>query len=405
MEIKIDENVFEKMLRKKLPNEIVQILEIKRHCMSEKGLNFLSDLYIMRVRYMVISNNKKNETKSECSINFIIKTEPPNGLSCEIARQQNVFQIELKVLQDILPRIKGFISHQIGPNLLYSSDNPPFFIMENLKDRGFIMKDRQKGLSREHCSLVIKQIARLHAGSVAIFEKDPELIEFFKDGGIVSANCPQIFIRMMEVSLLRIGNEIGKWSDEKCASTASKLIKLAETIGSRCTDAYNYDENEFCVLNHGDCWINNMMFKENEKGQPIDVLLVDYQMSVYTSPAIDLLYFLNICPEIDIKYDNDDYFLGIYLDTLKETMKNIDCKRKSPTMRELKAALYKRKIYAVFAGIVLNLRMLANKEDTEDFDDLFVKLGETKMNVFKSPDAVKLAEKMIPIMNERGYLD
>lgn len=104
--------------------------------------------------------------------------------------------------------------------------------------------------------------------------QDPELIEFFKDGGIVSANCPQIFIRMMEVSLLRIGNEIGKWSDEKCASTASKLIKLAETIGSRCTDAYNYDANEFCVLNHGDCWINNMMFKENEKGQPIDVLLV-----------------------------------------------------------------------------------------------------------------------------------
>lgn len=176
MEIKIDENVFEKMLRKKLPNEIVQILEIKRHCMSEKGLNFLSDLYIMRVRYMVISNNKKNETKSECSINFIIKTEPPNGLSCEIARQQNVFQIELKVLQDILPRIKGFISHQIGPNLLYSSDNPPFFIMENLKDRGFIMKDRQKGLSREHCSLVIKQIARLHAGSVAIFEKVGKII-------------------------------------------------------------------------------------------------------------------------------------------------------------------------------------------------------------------------------------
>lgn len=74
-------------------------------------------------------------------------------------------------------------------------------------------------------------------------------------------------------------------------------------------------------------------------------------------------------------------------------------------MRELKAALYKRKIYAVFAGIVLNLRMLANKEDTEDFDDLFVKLGETKMNVFKSLNAVKLAEKMIPIMNERGYLD
>lgn len=79
---------------------------------------------------------------------------------------------------------------------------------------------------------------------------------------------------MMEVSLLRIAEEMKKWSDEKCACTASKLIKLSETIGAECIRIYDYDIDEFCVLNHGDCWINNIMFKENEKGQPVELLLV-----------------------------------------------------------------------------------------------------------------------------------
>ncbi|XP_050477926.1 uncharacterized protein LOC126867485 isoform X2 [Bombus huntii] len=404
--LKIDEAIIEKALRNKLSDETVRVLEIQLNCMSEKGLNFLSDLYKAHIRYTASSIKKKEETKSERSISLVIKAEPLRELSRDIVRQQNLFLIELKVLRDVLPKMKEFVYHQLGPNLLCDFDDPRILVMENLINRGFIMKDRQKGLSFEHCRLVIQQLARLHAGSVAVFEKDPQIIESFIDTGIVSTKCPKAFIRMMEVSLLRIANEIQRWSSEKYTSAANKLIKLSPTIGTRCIDVYNYDVDEFCVLNHGDCWINNLMFRENEKGQPIEVLLVDYQMAVYTSPVIDLLYFLNICPEFHVKYDNDDDFLELYLHTLQETMKNIDCKRKPPTMEQLKEAIHKRRIYAVFSGVVLYLRMMGSKEDTEDFEELLTKLlGETKMDVFRNPDAVKLAHKMIPIMNERGYFD
>ncbi|KAK9298560.1 hypothetical protein QLX08_008151 [Tetragonisca angustula] len=403
----IDERVFEKALRRKLSNETVRILEIKYYCLSEKGLNFLSDLYEIHIRYTVpFDNDKTKETKLEQAINVVVKVEPLNELLRSIISQQDLFDTELKVLCDVLPRIKKFVSHQLGPDLLYGCNDSRILIMENLIERGFIMKDRQKGLSLQHCRLVLQQLARLHAGSVAVFEEDPEIVDSFIDGGILSTKCPKTFIRMMEVSLLRIAEEMKKWSDVKCACTASKLIKLSETIGAECTHIYDYDIDEFCVLNHGDCWINNIMFKENEKGQPVELLLVDYQMSVYTSPAIDLLYFLNICPEFDLKYSQDDYFLKIYLDTLEETMKNIGCKRKPPTMKQLKEAMHKRRLYAVFSGVILYLRMMVDKEDTEDFVLLFDKLsGETRLDVFKNPDAVKLTHKMIPIMNERGYFD
>ncbi|XP_034195304.1 uncharacterized protein LOC117611459 [Osmia lignaria lignaria] len=401
--LKIDKHLFEKALRRK-SDETVQVLEIKNNPISDIGLNFLSDLFEVSVRYTVTS--KKEKTKSERSTDVFIKIEPLNDVPRDLVRQQDLFLIELKVLRDVLPKIKQLMSCQLGPHLWYGSDNPPVLMMEDLKNRGFIMKNRQKGLSFEHCNLAIQQIAKLHAGSVAVFEKDPETIEFFRNGGIVSPKCPTSYLRLMEVSLIRISNEIRNWEDKKCANAADKLIKVAETIGTRCIDAYKYDPDEFCVLNHGDCWINNMMFKENEKGEPTDLLLVDYQMAVYTSPVIDLIYFLNICPEFSVKYDNDDYFLKIYLNTLKETMRSIGCKTKPPTMQQLKDALHKRRIYAVFSGIVLYLRMMANKEDTEDFTVVLKKLsGETKMDVFRNPDAVKLAHKMIPVMNERGYFD
>lgn len=108
----------------------------------------------------------------------------------------------------------------------------------------------------------------------------------------MSIKCPTSFLRLMQVSLIRIGNEIRNWEDKKCANAADKLIKVAETVGTRCVDAYKYDPGEFCVLNHGDCWINNMMFRENEKGEPTDLLLVmnTFLYCVYRKIASEVLH-------------------------------------------------------------------------------------------------------------------
>jgi hypothetical protein len=48
------------------------------------------------------------------------------------------------------------------------------------------------------------------------------------------------------------------------------------------------------VLTHGDCQLNNMMFR-NVNGQPVDVKLFDMQIFRYTPPSRDILYFLYVC--------------------------------------------------------------------------------------------------------------
>ena len=127
-------------------------------------------------------------------------------------------------------------------------------------------------------------------------------------------------------------------------------------------------------------------------------------MCVFTSPVIDLLYFLGICTENDIKCDMDDYLLNIYLQTLRKTMKKINCKTKAPTMDHLKKAIYKRKIYAIFSSLILYPRMIADEEDVETFDEFLI-TGKTKLDVFKNPIAISAVRKTIKYMNDRGYMD
>ncbi|KMQ94400.1 hypothetical protein RF55_5454 [Lasius niger] len=392
------------VLRKELCDETINVLHVKDNSNFVKGTNFLSDFFKVQITYTILS--KIDKKMSEQIADIVVKSEPISGIQLTMVREQGMFIRELTMLSEALPKIEKLVHKQLGPKLWYGSPEFRILVMENLTERGFVMKDRQKGLSMEHCLLVIEQLAKLHAGSVALHEKEPKLIESFKSGGIISVNCPESFMRLLEVSLLNVSKAIQGWTDQKYAHIATKLDKLVKTFRDRCADVYKYEPNEFCVLNHGDCWINNIMFRESDDGKLSDVLMVDYQMSVYSSPAIDLHYFLNICPQMELKYENDDFLLNSYLKTLTNTMISIGCATKAPTMEKLKAALHKRRIYAVFAGVILHLRMMADAKDTEDFVEVLEKLqGETKMDVFKNPDTVILAQKMIPTMDQRGYFD
>lgn len=167
---KVDEHVLEEALRKQLCMETVKILSVKNDILLEKGSNFLSDLFKVTVKY---TDASKNESKSRAvhSTDVIIKQEPKEGMSLDLVKQQDLFLVESKMLRDILPLIRDLVGHPIGPWLLHCLDHPQVLIMENLQRKMFFMKDRQKGLSLQHCRLVMEILAKFHAGSVAVHER------------------------------------------------------------------------------------------------------------------------------------------------------------------------------------------------------------------------------------------
>lgn len=49
--------------------------------------------------------------------------------------------------------------------------DPSFLVLEDLGARGFRLANRQLGLDRDHCVLVMRRLARFHASSIALYEK------------------------------------------------------------------------------------------------------------------------------------------------------------------------------------------------------------------------------------------
>lgn len=160
---------FKMVLRKEFCDETINVLHIESNSNLTKGTNFLSEFFKMRISYTILSKNDKKISRQIADI--VMKSEPISGIQLTMVRDQGLFICELTMLKEVLPKIEKLVQKQLGPKLWYGSPEFRILVMENLSERGFVMKDRQKGLSMEHCLLVIEQLAKLHAGSVALYEK------------------------------------------------------------------------------------------------------------------------------------------------------------------------------------------------------------------------------------------
>ncbi|KAJ8879477.1 hypothetical protein PR048_020085 [Dryococelus australis] len=71
-----------------------------------------------------------------------------------------------------------------------------------------------------------------------------------------------------------------------------------------------YPKNtKMVVLNHGDFWLNNILFKYSESGEIEDV---KFQLTYFASPAVDLHYFLTASPCSDVRDEGTDMLIKQY---------------------------------------------------------------------------------------------
>lgn len=103
------------------------------------------------------------------------------------------------------------------------------------------------------------------------------------------------------------------------------------------------NRNCFQVLNHGDDWINNMLFKNDEKGNAIDVKFIDFQLSFWDSPMADLMYFLLTSVKDEIKTAHFDELIAFYHKELIKSLNELKYSEDAPTLDVLKQDLMEKR--------------------------------------------------------------
>lgn len=91
---------------------------------------------------------------------------------------------------------------------------------------------------------------------------------------------------------------------------------------------YLVDGNEaepHSVILHGDMWSNNTMFKYDEtKKQLQSVCFIDWQVMRYSSPVLDLMYYIFSCTKRELRSRNYNIYLKTYHDSLCEYIKRFE---------------------------------------------------------------------------------
>lgn len=145
--------------------------------------------------------------------------------------------------------------------------------MDDLRNDGYFLHDNIKPLSKDHITILMRIYAKLHTTTLVIKHEDSNKIKKFKkmtDIFVKRANDP--FLKNYLESLRQ--NVLDSVSYDKEFYHWQRLNQFLQlnnlTVYDMMMQYLDPNTSEpFTTICHGDCWINNLMFKKMVKQQYI----------------------------------------------------------------------------------------------------------------------------------------
>ncbi|XP_055605523.1 uncharacterized protein LOC129753702 [Uranotaenia lowii] len=338
---------------------------------------------------------------------------PSGEIQRRVMEQNSIFPREISIYRDILPKVHGLLqsigySTLISPRCTFTTDDPKtMLVFEDLRQAGYQMVDRRKGLDLEQTRLVLSKLAKLHACSAVIYREDPTTMAAMMEGPISTNPNRQDFLVFYKMCARMIVRLVESWKDPQFDEILLKLRNLPARAIEKGCQVYTRDESSFNVLTHDDVWTSNLMFKYRD-GSLDDVLLFDYQLAYFGSPGVDLNYFLEGSVRNDVLFEFRLNFIREYYDELVETLQELNYYGKFPSLQDIHVEITRTGYHCVNA--VFCLLPLAMMEDSENAAmDVFLRDNEAgesfRWQIFTNPRLEPILKKDLVRFHLLGYFD
>ncbi|KAI8123577.1 hypothetical protein FF38_00681 [Lucilia cuprina] len=228
---------------------------------------------------------------------------------------------ELKCINDVkLTKSNNF---DIVPDILYANLDlqDEFIIFEDLTLSDFKQNSRTNMPSYDLVSATFRSIAKMHAMSFVLQYRKPELFKrltqqmsdnlFTADMEPLTVEFGKRYIRRTRAML-----ELDSYSSSKQIEALKHLECNFKDICLQCVDGQRVAP--YAVLCHGDFWNNNILYKYDAQQQATSAKLIDFQLSRYASPILDLVHYLFACTERDLRSKHFMEFMDIYHQSLSQ---------------------------------------------------------------------------------------
>lgn len=239
---------------------------------SNVGDNFMGVMLRVRIE------GKRNGSGADDQSHTLMLKMPPN--SAARRKQFNsavLFERETMMYRDTLPM---FVQFQLDKGLTPDGAHGFFtfpkchafvcdaerdryaIVMEDLKEQGYRMFNKYDIIDLAHVRLVMEELGKFHGVSFALRDQRPELFEplteledvFLKH--VIRDNL-EMMQGFIDMAFTRAINTL----DEDEVGLRAKVNKLRNGFLEQMDSCVQQGAGgQFSVINHGDCWNNNMMY-------------------------------------------------------------------------------------------------------------------------------------------------
>ncbi|XP_068984359.1 uncharacterized protein [Bombus flavifrons] len=342
------------LLRQTLGNDF-QIKHIEWKPLTAPGENFGS------VMLAIIVTLTRSSNKTE-TLHLVAKLPPTSAYLLGLFNSPVTFRKELqfysvmvkeftnlqiesgvneKDARDLVPK---FFGGRLGLKNPEQFDEQAAIILENLKLSGYDTGDRIFGLDKKHTEFAIESLAKLHALAIALRMKKPQLYERI---------AAEVFLDVSnEITEKCVKDMFGKSKSdlESMEEIRPYLDRVNKTIeyGLEANKNLKKPEEPWATFVHSDFWVNNMMFRHDEKGELVDMKIVDFQLSAYDYGVKDLIFFLVSSANEEILDNKLDHMFDLY--------------------------------YSCFIKMLKTLKVDTEKFSKQKFDEILNRCGPVKFN-------------------------